>query len=134
MLIKFQHSLSYSPRLPPVPNGAAGPSTSHATYDPPKANLYSTSTAGSSSIGHYDPYAPPKRPTGVSAPLPTPSSSSQKVPGSLHRSKCCISVNHCLYAGIRFKDSPFFAIEQAITSVIECPGKYLILARAFYLC
>lgn len=102
IIYQVRNSGFYTPtRLPPVPNVAAGPSTS--LYDPPKINLYSASTAGTSAINHYDPYAPPRRPSGVSAPLPTPSSSSQKVPG------------------IRFKDSPFFSIDQAVTAVVECP-------------
>jgi len=116
------HSRSYTPtRLPPVPNVAAGSSTAHTTYDPPKHSLYSSSTAGTSTIGHYDPYAPPRRPSG---PLPSSSSSSQKVPGNFLKRAISLFIL-ILSAGIRFKDSPFFAIDQAVTSVTECPGRYL---------
>ncbi|KAH9486987.1 E3 SUMO-protein ligase pli1 [Psilocybe cubensis] len=85
---------SLTTTLPPVPNP-------HTAYDPPKPNHYTQALPGSSSsIGHYDPYAPPRRPTGLT---PHPSSSATKV------------------TGIRFKDSPFFAIDQSVSSLVECP-------------
>lgn len=43
-----------------------------SSSDPPKMNGFSTgivATAGSSSIPHYDPYAPPRKPATVSAPV-----------------------------------------------------------------
>ncbi|KAF8078677.1 PINIT domain-containing protein [Lyophyllum atratum] len=55
-------------------------------------------TPGSSSIARYDPYAPPRKPSGS-----IPSSSAAKP------------------TGIRFKESPFFQIDQAASSVTECP-------------
>ncbi|KAF9480995.1 hypothetical protein BDN70DRAFT_876865 [Pholiota conissans] len=88
----------------PMPLSASLPATStssHAPYDPPKPMQYQHA-AGSSSIPHFDPYAPPRRP--VTLPTPVPSTSTQKVTG-----------------GIRFKDSPFFNVDQAVTSVVECP-------------
>ncbi|KAG6912006.1 hypothetical protein DXG01_000254 [Tephrocybe rancida] len=56
---------------------------------------------GSSTVGRYDPYAPPRKPSG---PVASSSSSSTAKP-----------------PGIRFKDSPFFNVEQAVSSVMECP-------------
>ncbi|KAF9015110.1 PINIT domain-containing protein [Cyathus striatus] len=58
-------------------------------------------TSSTSSISRYDPYAPPRKPNPTSsiaststAPRPT---------------------------GIRFKESPFFMIDQAVSGVVECP-------------
>jgi hypothetical protein len=53
-------------------------SVSHVTYDPPKPNLYSPVSGqnSSSSIAHYDPYAPPRRPVpAVNSPVASSSSS-----------------------------------------------------------
>ncbi|KAF8971367.1 PINIT domain-containing protein [Flammula alnicola] len=93
----------YTPsRSLPLSGVLPTPPSSHATYDPPKASHYLSTLSGGSSISHYDPYAPPRRPAAVSAPGPS-TSGGQKV------------------AGIRFRDSPFFTIDQAVTSVVECP-------------
>ncbi|KJA29423.1 hypothetical protein HYPSUDRAFT_127996 [Hypholoma sublateritium FD-334 SS-4] len=79
------------------------PTSSHATYDPPKPVHFQNGHAGSSSIAHYDPYAPPRRPTTIS----TSAASTSSAPKAI--------------GGIRFKDSPFFSIDQAVTTVVECP-------------
>ena len=58
--------------------GTSSVSVSHATYDPPKPNVYSPTVSvqnGSGSIGHYDPYAPPRR-TATTVNLPAAPSSS----------------------------------------------------------
>lgn len=64
-------SSSYTPSNRALPMGMVqSASASHASFDPPKMNAYSAGTsAGTSSIAHYDPYAPPRRPTTVSAPV-----------------------------------------------------------------
>ncbi|KAG6842254.1 hypothetical protein C0991_000224 [Blastosporella zonata] len=49
----------------------------------------------------YDPFAPPRKPSG---PVASSSSPSTAKP-----------------AGIRFKESPFFNMDQAVSSVMECP-------------
>ncbi|KDR84933.1 hypothetical protein GALMADRAFT_149463 [Galerina marginata CBS 339.88] len=111
----------YTPsRLPPLSAGLPTSASSlHSTFDPPKINPYATSHAGSSSIGHYDPYAPPRRPSGVSAPIPS-SSSGLKVPGSVSTHNQTSS-NLTSSIGVRFKESPFFTVDQAISSLVECP-------------
>ncbi|KAG5724654.1 E3 SUMO-protein ligase pli1 [Termitomyces sp. T112] len=53
-------------------------------------------------INRYDPYAPPRKPSG---PVASSSSSSATIRPT----------------GIQFKDSPFFHLEQAVSGVIECP-------------
>ncbi|KNZ78554.1 E3 SUMO-protein ligase pli1 [Termitomyces sp. J132] len=55
-------------------------------------------------INRYDPYAPPRKPSG---PVASSSSSSATIRPTGRR--------------IQFKDSPFFHLEQAVSGVIECP-------------
>ncbi|KAG5638656.1 hypothetical protein H0H81_011208 [Sphagnurus paluster] len=55
--------------------------------------------AGSSSLARYDPYAPPRKPV---APVASTSTTTKPT-------------------GIRFKESPFFHVEQAVSTVMECP-------------
>lgn len=72
--------------------------------------------AGSSSIGRYDPYAPPRRPV----PSTSTASASSNTPSK--------QSSHCephLLTGIiaiRFKPSPFIRVERAVSAVVECPG------------
>ena len=63
--------------------GPPAPTHTHASYpnDPVKSSIYASSVAGTSSIPHYDPYAPPRRPSGSLAPVPSSSSSGPKPPG-----------------------------------------------------
>ncbi|PSS37690.1 hypothetical protein PHLCEN_2v514 [Hermanssonia centrifuga] len=91
----------YSPYRP---NGESSyaTSSSQSIYSSPTASTsgYTARPSGTSNIPHYDPYAPPRKP--VVPPAPTvPSTSSSP--------------------GIQFKHSPFFRIERAVSSVIECP-------------
>ncbi|CAA7258697.1 unnamed protein product [Cyclocybe aegerita] len=85
---------THSHRIPaltaPIPT-----STSHSTYDPPKASSFATTP-------YYDVYAPPRRP-GTSAQAPSASTSSAKP------------------QIIRFKESPFFMVDQIVSQVMECP-------------
>ncbi|KAG6862364.1 hypothetical protein C0995_011804 [Termitomyces sp. Mi166 len=77
---------------------------------------WATSNPGPNLINRYDPYAPPRKPSG---PVASSSSSTVKPIGT-RPSSCilaCISQN----TGIQFKESPFFTVEQAVSSVIECP-------------
>ncbi|TFK77150.1 hypothetical protein BDN72DRAFT_807638 [Pluteus cervinus] len=85
----------YSRHLPPM---ATLNTTTFANQGIAKAS-FSPSHAGPSSLPRYDPYAPPRRP----GPLPTPSTPTHKAPE------------------IRFKESPFYGIEQTVSQVIECP-------------
>ncbi|KAF8168157.1 PINIT domain-containing protein [Crassisporium funariophilum] len=95
---------SSSSRLPPISAVLPTPGT-HASYnlDPARTSSYSSLAASTSSIAQYDPYAPPRRPSGMSALVPSSSSSGSKAPA------------------IRFKESPFFTIDQSVSAVIECP-------------
>ncbi|KAF9568443.1 hypothetical protein CPC08DRAFT_813495 [Agrocybe pediades] len=72
-----------------------------SNVDSTKHAQYSSSVAGSSSRSlHYDPYAPPRRPAVPSTSTPSTSASGP---------------------GIRFKDSPFFRIDQTVSHLVECP-------------
>lgn len=63
---------------------------------------YQSPTSGTGVLPRYDPYAPPRRPAAPPA-ASTPSPAIQKS------------------TTIRFKESPFFHIEQMLSSVVECP-------------
>ncbi|KAF5355712.1 hypothetical protein D9756_003722 [Leucocoprinus leucothites] len=63
---------------------------------------YQASASNTSALPRYDPYAPPRRPT-VPLAANTSSSAFQKP------------------QAIRFKESPFFHIEQILSTVVECP-------------
>ncbi|EMD42118.1 hypothetical protein CERSUDRAFT_110664 [Gelatoporia subvermispora B] len=79
-------------------------SAHHASFQPSGSSNYShINNAGSSSehIPRYNPYAPPRRPT-------VPSTTSQAAPAAAPPS-------------IRFKASPFFRVDRAVSSVVECP-------------
>ncbi|KAJ6604600.1 PINIT domain-containing protein [Mycena vulgaris] len=58
---------------------------------------FTSASVTTSSVGRYDPYAPPRKATATtsSAPATRP--------------------------GIRFKESPFFRVQQTASAVIECP-------------
>ncbi|KAF7793338.1 hypothetical protein EIP86_004450 [Pleurotus ostreatoroseus] len=63
------------------------------------SSIYQSRTPNTSNLPRFDPYAPPRKPQ-----LPTATST----PAS--------SLNNIL-----FKHSPFFRVEKAVSSVIECP-------------
>ncbi|KZT72828.1 hypothetical protein DAEQUDRAFT_743461 [Daedalea quercina L-15889] len=65
------------------------------THYPPAAS------SSSGAIPRYDPYAPPRRP--AVPPPPTPASAAPPPPN------------------IRFKFSPFFRVERAVSAIVECP-------------
>ena len=67
-------------RLSSMSMGLTAPTHAHTTYpnDLSKSSAYSSNVAGTSSIAHYDPYAPPRRPSGSLATIP---SSGPKTPG-----------------------------------------------------
>ncbi|KAF7310866.1 MIZ zinc finger protein [Mycena chlorophos] len=54
-------------------------------------------------VGRYDPYAPPRK---AAAPAPSPSSTATAASSK---------------SGVRFKESPFFHVNQAVSGMIECP-------------
>ncbi|KZT30596.1 hypothetical protein NEOLEDRAFT_1126188 [Neolentinus lepideus HHB14362 ss-1] len=87
-------STAYSPHAMAHNQYGAGSSTKLNGYHSPAA-------ASSSIIGRYDPYAPPRRSLPTS---PAASSSSASAKSS-----------------IRFKHSPFFRVDQAVSSIVECP-------------
>lgn len=60
------------------------PTTGHPhayLNDPVKSSVYPSNATSTSSIPHYDPYAPPRRPSGSVAAVPSSSSSGPKPPG-----------------------------------------------------
>ncbi|CAL1695654.1 unnamed protein product [Somion occarium] len=70
---------------------APNPAGSNIVFQPP-------TVASTSSLPRYDPYAPPRRP-----PVPATPAAAAGSPS------------------IRFKTSPFFRVERAISNVVECP-------------
>ena len=89
LIVIDSYSASNS-RLSSMSMGLPAPAHAHTTYskDLPKSSAYSSNVAGTSSIAHYDPYAPPRRPSGS---LATTSSSGPKTPGFIQS----IYVNEC---------------------------------------
>ncbi|KAJ7092675.1 PINIT domain-containing protein [Mycena epipterygia] len=61
-----------------------------------KVPAFSSAGASTPSVGRYDPYAPPRKPTATTSTTPA-------------------------RAGVRFKESPFFRVQQTVSSVVECP-------------
>lgn len=88
----------YSPSRMNAEQPYASASSSHHTYAPPVASSHSYGSS-TSAIPRYDPYAPPRRPAAPAA------STSAAPPGP----------------SILFKPSPFFRVERAVSSIVECP-------------
>jgi hypothetical protein len=124
LIVIYSYSASNS-RLPSMSMGPPAVTHAHALYpnDPTKSSIYPSNVASTSTIAHYDPYAPPRRPSGSLAPTPSSSSSGPKPPGFKQLSYHKEWNDWYLHLAIRFKDSPFFTIDQAVSSVVECPGK-----------
>ncbi|KAF7306881.1 MIZ zinc finger protein [Mycena indigotica] len=66
-----------------------------------KAPSFNSAGLTSSSIGRYDPYAPPRKPAVPTTPSTSTATTSKPV--------------------VRFKESPFYHVNQTISSIIECP-------------
>ena len=123
LLIVFDSYSASNSRLSSMSMGLNAPAhAAHTTYpnDLPKSSAYSSNVATTSNIAHYDPYAPPRRPSGSHAAIP---SSGPKTPGFIPSLYVNVCDDWCLHSAIRFKDSPFFTIDQAVSGVVECPGK-----------
>ena len=89
LIVIDSYSASNS-RLSSMSMGLPAAAHAHTTYpnDHTKSSVYSPNVAGTSSIAHYDPYAPPRRPSGSLAAIP---SSGPKTPGftqSLYPNEC----------------------------------------------
>ncbi|KAJ7125633.1 PINIT domain-containing protein [Mycena crocata] len=74
------------------------PSYTPTTTSLGKAPGYTAVGPGSTSVGRYDPYAPPRKATATTS-----------------------SAAPSTRAGVRFRESPFFRVQHAVSSVIECP-------------
>ncbi|KAH7916427.1 PINIT domain-containing protein, partial [Hygrophoropsis aurantiaca] len=81
-----------------MPGAAGAQPIPQSTYPSSVARPY-PSTSGSVA-GRYDPYAPPRLPPPTAGPASLATASKP---------------------AMRFKPSPFFTIDQAVSSVIECP-------------
>ena len=90
MLIVIDSYSASNSRLSSMSMGLPAAAHAHTTYpnDLTKSSAYSSNVAGTSSIAHYDPYAPPRRPSGSLAVIP---SSGPKTPGFLQS----LYVNEC---------------------------------------
>jgi E3 SUMO-protein ligase PIAS1 len=102
-----------------------GAMTSQSLPSVPSAAYSAASTTvrgsfGAMPSGRYDPYAPPRIP-----PPPNTSAGSSAVskPGKINE-HCLNSVPPTHNAGVRFKPSPFFRVDQAVSGIVECPGKH----------
>lgn len=87
-----------SSRMPGAMASQSLPSVPSAAYSSASTTVRSNFTA--IPAGRYDPYAPPRLP-----PPPTTGAGSSAV------SK----------PGMRFKPSPFFRVDQAVSGIVECP-------------
>ena len=99
--------------------GFAGPATaqtSHSLGVNAKPYGHLNAAAGSSSIGRYDPYAPPRRPV----PSTSTASTSSTTPSKCYKNAIARMLKGI--AAIRFKSSPFIRVERAVSAVVECPG------------
>ncbi|KAJ8595930.1 hypothetical protein M405DRAFT_720521, partial [Rhizopogon salebrosus TDB-379] len=99
-----------------------GAMTSQSLPSVPSAAYSAASTTvrgsfGAMPSGRYDPYAPPRIP-----PPPNTSAGSSAVskPGKINE-HCLNSVPPTHNAGVRFKPSPFFRVDQAVSGIVECP-------------
>ncbi|KAJ7225563.1 PINIT domain-containing protein [Mycena pura] len=63
-----------------------------------KSPSFNSAAPNTSFVGRYDPYAPPRKPTATST---------STAPGTR--------------ASVRFKESPFFRVQQAVSPIVECP-------------
>ncbi|RDB28615.1 E3 SUMO-protein ligase pli1 [Hypsizygus marmoreus] len=106
VIYQVRNTGSYTPSRMTANPAVLPPSTIHHNVYPLtnilKTGSYAT-VAGSSTIARYDPYAPPRKATSSSAPVASTSSATSKP------------------TGIRFKESPFFTIDQAVSAIVECP-------------
>ncbi|THH34039.1 hypothetical protein EUX98_g145 [Antrodiella citrinella] len=78
----------------------SSPTSTNGNYPAPGPSFHQAS--GSSTIARFDPYAAPRRPA-MPAPGQGAPSTSATTPN------------------IRFKPSPFFRVERAVSNIIECP-------------
>ncbi|OBZ79736.1 E3 SUMO-protein ligase pli1 [Grifola frondosa] len=102
ILNQVRTSGMYSPSRMAGEISYAPATSSHAAYAPSgSASYHNTASASSSNLPRYDPYATARRPT-------VPSTSSPTIAPTPN-------------TGIRFKQSPFFRVERAVSSVVECP-------------
>ncbi|KAL1748459.1 PINIT domain-containing protein [Schizophyllum fasciatum] len=90
------HSDSYTPRALSSYTAQPSASTSTSAYGSYHKTVPSSVP---SSVPRYDPYAPPRRPTATSSTLASPPKPK----------------------GIRFKESPFFSVIDALSMIAECP-------------
>ena len=85
--------------------------------------------------GHYDPYAP-RKPSGSLPSTSAPPKPLPSKPGLFFGIHTTLFLTTSV-AVLRFKESPFFEIDQAISSVVECPGKprySWIVSRVSFAC
>lgn len=106
-----------------APGTLSSPNTNAYPAAPPVPRPHIGPTAGPSNAPRYDPslFAPPRNPA-----LPR-TTSSPHAPATLPRPPGMTAFfnmiqisNFCI--AIRFKPSPFFQIDQAVSNVVECPG------------
>jgi E3 SUMO-protein ligase PIAS1 len=103
--------LSYTNTTPHVP--AALPH--NPSYPTVKAPSFTSSSAGpsTSSVGRYDPYAPPLKATASTSAPTTRTGQDFEI---------WYMPNLTPNVAVRFKDSPFFTVLQTVGTVQECPG------------
>lgn len=102
---------------------SAAPHNPYSTTTSSKPVGYPTTTpiAGPSTVGRYDPYAssPPRKTTST---MPVPFPTAPLKPGISLVAPPTIQSKLTGYTGMRFKPSPFFRVDQMVSSIMECPG------------
>jgi E3 SUMO-protein ligase PIAS1 len=83
-------------------------------------------TAGPSNAPRYDPFPSSRNPTlPLTTPVPhtsTPAALPRPGRSTFNTLGCCEVTNSPYCIAIRFKPSPFFHIDQPVSSIAECPG------------
>ncbi|KAJ7071082.1 PINIT domain-containing protein [Mycena amicta] len=97
--VRYPGALAASTSAPIITPSPVPPPTFSTASTTIKSPSFS-SAGPSTSIGRYDPYAPPRKP--AAAAVSTGAATSSK-------------------PGVRFKESPFFHVQQSVSGMIECP-------------
>ncbi|KAJ7932449.1 PINIT domain-containing protein [Mycena leptocephala] len=94
---QVRYSGIYNSNSTPIVPTVVSHNPSYPTTSLGKAPSFSSPGASTSSVGRYDPYAPPRKPVASTSSAPS------------------------TRAAVRFKESPFFRVLQTVSTVQECP-------------
>ena len=120
--VYFSYSSTRTGHIFSVNSGYGQNGTYGSAYNASYGAQQSPSRSGSSSIGRYDPYAPPR------IPQQPPAAAVPAGPGASRATTLtALLMTVVALTAIRFKPSPFHRIEQAVSHVVECQGAVPLL-------